>query len=96
MHAQRGSLGVIDGSGFEEPSTRNAANLLGAWGKELPLILVVQPDEETIGKSFRNLNQVLVLEPSQLEVGAVLWARSLLATEAALDRIKELAGGGRE
>jgi large subunit ribosomal protein L4 len=96
MHAQRGSLGVIDGSGFEEPSTRDAANLLGAWGKELPLILVVQPDEETIEKSFRNLNQVLVLEPSQLEVGAVLWARSLLATEAALDRIKELAGGGRE
>jgi large subunit ribosomal protein L4 len=90
-HAQRGSLGVIDGSGFEEPSTRNAANLLGTWGKELPLVLVAQPEEETIAKSFRNLDRVLVLEPSELEVGAIVWARSLLTTQSALDRIKELA-----
>ena len=90
-HAQRGSLGVIDGSGFEEPSTRSAANLLGTWGKELPVVLVAQPEEETVAKSFRNLDRVLVLEPSELEVGAVVWARSLLATESALDRIKELA-----
>ena len=90
-HAQRGSLGVIDGSGFEEPSTRSAANLLGTWGKELPVVLVAQPEEEMVAKSFRNLDRVLVLEPSELEVGAVVWARSLLATESALDRIKELA-----
>ena len=90
-HAQRGSLGVIDGSGFEEPSTRSAANLLGTWGQELPVVLVAQPEEETVAKSFRNLDRVLVLEPSELEVGAVVWARSLLATESALDRIKELA-----
>jgi large subunit ribosomal protein L4 len=90
-HAQRGSLGVIDGSSFEEPSTRNAANLLGTWGKELPLVLVAQPDEETVAKSFRNLDRVLVLEPSELEVGAVVWARSILATQSALDRIKEMA-----
>jgi large subunit ribosomal protein L4 len=90
-HARRGSLGVIDGSGFEGPSTRTAANLLGTWGKELPLVLVAQPEEEMVVKSFRNLDRVLVLEPSELEVGAVVWARSLLATESALDRIKELA-----
>jgi large subunit ribosomal protein L4 len=90
-HAQRGSLGVLDGAGFDEPSTRNAANVLGTWGKELPLVLVAQPDEETIAKSFRNLDRVLVVEPSKLEVGAVVWARSLLATQSALDRIKELA-----
>jgi large subunit ribosomal protein L4 len=90
-HAQRGSLGVIDGSGFEEPSTRSAANLLGTWGKELPLVLVAQPEEEMVAKSFRNLDRVLVLEPSELEVGAVVWARSLLTTESALDRIRELA-----
>jgi ribosomal protein L4 len=54
-------------------------------------VLVAQPEEETVAKSFRNLDRVLVLEPSELEVGAVVWARSLLATESALDRIKELA-----
>jgi large subunit ribosomal protein L4 len=90
-HAQRGSLGVIDGAGFDAPSTRSAANLLGTWGKELPTVVVAQAEEEIVAKSFRNLDRVLVLEPSELEVGALVWARSLLTTESALDRIKELA-----
>jgi hypothetical protein len=34
---------------------------------------------------------VLVLEPAELEVGALVWARSVIATQGALDRIKELA-----
>jgi ribosomal protein L4 len=42
-------------------------------------------------KSFRNLDRVLVLEPSEVEVGALVWANSVLATEAALDRVTELA-----
>jgi large subunit ribosomal protein L4 len=90
-HAQRGSLGLIDGSGFDGPSTRSAADLVGAWGKELPLVVVAQPEEEAVVKSFRNLDRVLVLEPSELEVGALVWARSVIATESALERVKELA-----
>jgi large subunit ribosomal protein L4 len=91
VHAKRGSLGIIDGSIFEEPSTRAAAGFLASWGKELPILVVAQPDEDRIIKSFRNLDRVLVLEPSELEVGALVWARSVIATEAALDRVKELA-----
>ena len=90
-HAQRGSLGIIDGAIFDEPSTRAAAALLASWGKDLPILLVAQRDEDRIMKSFRNLDRVLVLEPSELEVGALVWARSVIATEAALDRVKELA-----
>jgi large subunit ribosomal protein L4 len=89
--AGRSALGVIDASTFKEPSTRAGADLVGGWGKELPLVVIAQPDEETVTKSFRNLDRVLVLEPSELEVGALVWARSVLATEAALDRVKELA-----
>jgi large subunit ribosomal protein L4 len=91
VHAKRGSLGIIDGSIFEEPSTRAAAGFLASWGKELPILVVAQRDEDRIMKSFRNLDRVLVLEPSELEVGALVWARSVIATEAALDRVKELA-----
>jgi large subunit ribosomal protein L4 len=90
--AGRSALAVIDASGFEEPSTRAAADLVGGWGKELPLVVIAQPEEEAVVKSFRNLDRVLVLEPSELEVGALVWASSVLATEAALDRVKELAG----
>jgi large subunit ribosomal protein L4 len=89
--AGRSALAVIDASGFKEPSTRAAADLVGTWGKEFPLVVVVQPDEEVVAKSFRNLDGVLVLEPAELEVGALVWARSVIATQGALDRIKELA-----
>jgi large subunit ribosomal protein L4 len=89
--AGRSALAVIDASAFKEPSTRAAADLVGGWGKELPLVVIAQPEEETVAKSFRNLDRVLVLEPSQLEVGALVWARSVITTEAALDRVKELA-----
>jgi large subunit ribosomal protein L4 len=89
--AGRSALAVIDASTFKEPSTRAAADLVGGWGKELPLVVIAQPEEEAVAKSFRNLDRVLVLEPSELEVGALVWARSVIATEAALDRVKELA-----
>jgi large subunit ribosomal protein L4 len=89
--AGRSAIGVIDASGFKEPSTRAAADLVGGWGKELPLVVIAQPEEEAVVKSFRNLDRVLVLEPSELEVGALVWARSVIATEAALDRVRELA-----
>ena len=89
--AGRSALAVVDTSAFAEPSTRAAADLVGGWGKELPLVVIVQPEEEAVAKSFRNLDRVLVLEPAELEVGALVWARSVIATEAALERVKELA-----
>jgi large subunit ribosomal protein L4 len=89
-HAQRGTLAVIDGGAFAEPSTREAAALVAAWGADLPLLVIAQPDEEVLVKSFRNLTKALVLEPSELEVGAIVWARSVLATEGALERVTEV------
>ena len=90
-HARRGSLAVLDGVKFDEPSTRQAAELLAAWGADSPCLVVAQPDEESVVKSFRNLDRLLVIEPSELEVGAVVWARSLLATQSALERVQEIA-----
>ena len=89
-HAQRGTLAVIDAGAFPGPSTRSAAELLSAWGADLPLLVIAQPEEEALVKSFRNLARALVLEPSELEVGAIVWARSVLATEGALDRVSEV------
>ena len=90
-HAARGTLAVLDASSFEEPSTRAAAAFLAGWDQKLPVVLVAQPEEEALIKSFRNLERVLVLEPSELEVGAVVWARALVASEAALERVQEVA-----
>jgi large subunit ribosomal protein L4 len=88
-HAQTGSLALLDTTDFAEPSTKRAAGLIAAAGLVEPLIVVLTEDEIVAAKSFRNLDRVTVVMPSELEVSAVVWARSLLVSEAALPRIEE-------
>jgi large subunit ribosomal protein L4 len=94
-HAAAGTLAIVDGAAWAEPSTRAAANLLQAWGQERPLVVVVGDEEEAIAKSFRNLARVAVVAPSELEVSAVVWARSLLVSQAALPSLQARAGRGK-
>ena len=84
-HASEGTLGVLDASGFDEPSTKRALALLRAWGEKTPTVVVMTEDEQAVLKSFRNIERVNVMFPSELEVRDVVWARSLLVTEAALE-----------
>jgi len=83
-HASAGTLGVVPDDVFEAPSTRAAAELIGTWEQDFPLLVVVQPDQENVIKSFRNLPGVYVVPPFETEVADLVWARSLLATEGAL------------
>ena len=87
-HAQAGTLGLLDAASFETPSTKTAADLLGTWGKSTPTVVVVHEDETGLAKSFRNLDRVVVTVPSELEVAQVVWARSLLVSQAALDAVQ--------
>ena len=87
-HAAAGTFGVLQDGAFDEPSTKLAASLLAAWGNELPAVVVALPEQEAVAKSFRNLDRVAVTSPSELEVAAVVWARSLLVTEAALPLVQ--------
>ena len=87
-HAGNGTLGVLDGSGLESPSTKQAKSLVESWGKDAPLLVVATEEEETLIKSLRNLPGVLVTVPAELEVATVVWARSLLISEAALPLVE--------
>jgi large subunit ribosomal protein L4 len=87
-HAQAGSLALLDPKSFDTPSTKGAVDLLSKWGASTPTVVVVTEDEASVAKSFRNLDRVLVTVPSELEVAHVVWARSLLVTEAALDAVQ--------
>jgi large subunit ribosomal protein L4 len=87
-HAQGGTIGVLDPAGFDEPSTKAAVELLGSWGKELPVLVVARPEDEALIKSFRNLERVVVTVPGELEVQHVVWARSLLVSEPALEQVQ--------
>jgi large subunit ribosomal protein L4 len=87
-HAANGTLGILDGSGFSEPSTRKAVELLGSWDKELPVVVVAGDEEQNVSKSFRNLDRAVVVTPAELEVAALVWARSVLVTQDALDAVQ--------
>jgi large subunit ribosomal protein L4 len=90
-HATEGTIGVLDAASFDAPSTKAAAAFLAEWEKPLPLVVVALPEEENVAKSFRNLERVAVVEPAELEVAAVVWARSLLVTEGALELVQRRA-----
>jgi large subunit ribosomal protein L4 len=87
-HAEGGSLAVVDPRAFDQPSTRAAAELVEAWAKELPLLVVARPEDESLLKSFRNLDGVSVTVPGELEVQHLVRCRSLLISEPALDDVQ--------
>ena len=90
-HVQAGSFGLLSSTAFDAPSTKEAAALLTGWGGETPTVVVVGEDELALAKSFRNLDRVIVTVPSELEVAEVVWARSLLVSESALDVLQRRA-----
>ena len=87
-HVQAGTLALLDAASFKTPSTKAASDLLTKWGGETPVVVVVTEDEAGLAKSFRNLDRVIVTVPSELEVAEVVWARSLLVSQAALPLIE--------
>jgi large subunit ribosomal protein L4 len=87
-HADEGTLGLLANDAFDAPSTKTAASLVDAWGKQSPLVVIAQEDEEAIAKSFRNLAGAVVLTPAEVEVSALVWARSLLVSQAALEAVQ--------
>jgi large subunit ribosomal protein L4 len=87
-HAQAGTLALLDPKSFDTPSTKVASDLLANWGASTPTVVVVTEDEASVTKSFRNLDRVLVTVPSELEVAHVVWARSLLVSQSALDAVQ--------
>jgi large subunit ribosomal protein L4 len=95
-HVAVGSLAVLDGATFAEPSTKQAVKTLADWGKQMPVVVVAHEDEVAVVKSFRNIDRVLVTVPAELEVAALVWARSVIVTQAALPLVESRAGASKE
>ena len=94
VHAERGSIAVFDASsGFDAPSTADAAELLSQWGAALPALVVLDSDEANAGLSFRNLVRVDVMPVHETGVADVIGAASLLVSEAALPQLVARATG---
>jgi large subunit ribosomal protein L4 len=90
-HAKEGTIALVDGSAFEQPSTKQAVGLLEAWGQQAPVLVIATDKEEALVKSFRNIERALVITPGDVEVAALVWARSLLVSEAAREQLERRA-----
>jgi large subunit ribosomal protein L4 len=87
-HVSEGSLAVVAADVFSEPSTKQARSLVEGAELKTPIVVVATDGEEALVKSFRNLPKVAVVAPSELDVAAVVWARSLLVSESALPLVQ--------
>jgi large subunit ribosomal protein L4 len=90
-HAVHGTVAIVGKDAFSEPSTKAAVGLLDAWAQEPPLLVIADPEEEALIKSFRNLATTLVTVPGELEVAQVVWARSVLVSEGAIEVLQRRA-----
>jgi large subunit ribosomal protein L4 len=91
VHAARDTIALLDGAGFEEPSTKRAADALRKWGADGPTLVVLDTDEIAALRSFRNIDRVTVLEAEAVGVADVVGARSIVVSKTALDTVAERA-----
>jgi large subunit ribosomal protein L4 len=91
LHAQRGSIAILDTSAFTAPKTRQALDLLEDWNpndaRPRATLVVLGPEETATALSFRNLARVAVLTPEQVGVTDLLGAARLLVSEQALEAL---------
>lgn len=92
VHAERGSVAVLDPTAFETPSTKAAAQALDKWGAKRPTLIVLDAEETGALKSFRNIARVTVAEVGAVGVADVIGAASLVISEKALATLKERLG----
>jgi large subunit ribosomal protein L4 len=92
LHAERGSVGVLDAAAFTAPKTARAQELLEGWKQPHPTLVVLSAEESGAALSFRNLARVAVLTPENVGVADLLGAASLLISQAALQEITTRAG----
>jgi large subunit ribosomal protein L4 len=93
VHAERGTIAILDPSPFDEPSTKKAHELIADWSGGGSVLVVLSEDQADVALSFRNLRRVSVLPSSNCGVADVVGAASLLVSEAALDELTKRAKG---
>jgi large subunit ribosomal protein L4 len=92
LHADRGSLAILDPGPFDTPSTRRAVELLGGWDAHVtPLLVILTDAEAQVAFSFRNLDRASVLPADNVGVADLVGAGCVLATQAAVDQLSERA-----
>jgi large subunit ribosomal protein L4 len=93
VHAERGTIAVLDAAVFDAPSTKQAAGLVADWANGGSVLVVLAEEQARIALSFRNLARVSVLPAQHVGVADLIGAASLLITQEALDHLTARAKG---
>ena len=90
VHAERGTLAVLNAAALDTPSTKKGAELLGDRVNG-HVLLIVDRTQDVAAKCFRNLERVLVMPADQTHVADVVRASSVVFSREALDHVTALA-----
>jgi len=85
-----GVLHVIDGFGFDEPSTKRAAEVLAKLGIDGRVTVVVANDDVNALLSLRNLPKVRVITASEANTYDLVDNTAVLFTQPALNWLEEV------
>ena len=96
VHADRGTIAVLDIAGFDTPSTKKAADLVADWSKGGSVLLVLSEEQANVALSFRNLKRTSVLPSTNVGIADLIGASALLISQEALDELTARAKGEKK
>jgi large subunit ribosomal protein L4 len=93
VHAERGSVAILDATAYDTPSTKSAAEALTKWGARNPVLIIVTAEETGVLKSFRNIPRTTVIEVGAAGVADIIGAAAIIISETALKSFEERLSG---
>lgn len=88
-HVERGTIAVMEPTGWDAPSTKRAAEYLSTAPEQMaarPLLVVVTESSSPEALSFRNMRDVRVLEARDIETVDIMAGRSVLVEREVWER----------
>ena len=90
--AIEGHISVIDGFGFEEPKTRQAADLISAIGFDDTTLVLLPAPNYVVSRSFENLKGSKIILARNLNIRDLFTHTYLLIAKDCLDLLEENFG----
>ncbi len=88
--ARDGKLKVVESLGIDTPKTKLLAQKLKGMGYDTKVLIVADSVDENLWLSSRNLANVYVVEPHQVDPWSLVKFGNVLMTKAAVKQVEEM------
>jgi large subunit ribosomal protein L4 len=85
--AAEGAVRVLDGLTVDGAKTKQVAEMLKALGARTKSLLVVEAHDKSLALASRNIPELKIMAPGQLNAYAVLNCDKLIVTKGALEKL---------